>query len=430
MVTLARRRRFGRLVTEVRISRGARTEGLGDSQLRGVRQLPVGTGFVEKQATGADQDIGVRRQADQLGRAAGQLVDRQEGVTFLLGFRDREDRRGLGAPRRLGRDVGRQGDAVGAGEADPLDLREPVGVLVQDRHRAIAEAPVDRRRQMGQAVWGELDVEIADRPRGVPRVGGRGRLVCADTPQRAEDADRIGGDRAQHPLAVLVDQALGAGWADVPQRGQIGDPSLAVGGVERQGATGLQLPAVLRVRLPVPAHFGPVAGVQMGDRADQREALARVDLLHLEHRVAVVLGAKDHPQHLDRPGEGSRVGVEQGGCAVHAVKASGKNGGMGEAILFAVVASSALPLGALIAVWRPPPRAATAALLGFASGALITAVAFELFEKAFEHGGAWRAGIAFFAGATAFVLVDGWLERRKSRQQRAEGPSAWRCSPG
>ena len=93
---------------------------------------------------------------------------------------------------------------------------------------------------------------------------------------------------------------------------------------------------------------------------------------------------------------------------------------MGEAVLFAVVASIALPLGALIALWSPPPRAITAALLGFASGALITAVAFELFEKAFEHGGAWRAGLAFFAGATAFVLVDGWLERRTERR-RARG---------
>jgi ZIP family zinc transporter len=94
---------------------------------------------------------------------------------------------------------------------------------------------------------------------------------------------------------------------------------------------------------------------------------------------------------------------------------------MGEAILFAVVASSALPLGALIGVWSPPPRPVTAALLGFASGALITAVAFELFEKAFEHGGAWRAGAAFFAGATAFILVDGWLERRTERRRAREG---------
>jgi ZIP family zinc transporter len=94
---------------------------------------------------------------------------------------------------------------------------------------------------------------------------------------------------------------------------------------------------------------------------------------------------------------------------------------MGEAVLFAVVASSALPIGALIAVWAPPPRAVTAALLGFASGALITAVAFELFEKAFEQGGAWRAGIAFLGGATAFVLVDAWLERRQARQQARGG---------
>lgn len=93
---------------------------------------------------------------------------------------------------------------------------------------------------------------------------------------------------------------------------------------------------------------------------------------------------------------------------------------MGEAVLFAVVASAALPLGAAIGVWSPPRRAVTAALLGFASGALITAVAFELFEKAFDQGGAWRAGIAFFAGATAFIVVDGWLERRKERQ-RARG---------
>lgn len=94
---------------------------------------------------------------------------------------------------------------------------------------------------------------------------------------------------------------------------------------------------------------------------------------------------------------------------------------MAEVVVFAVIASSALPLGALIAIWIPPPRGVTAALLGFAAGALITAVAFELFEKAFEHGGAWRAGLAFAAGATAFVLIDSWLERRMARQRERGG---------
>ena len=94
---------------------------------------------------------------------------------------------------------------------------------------------------------------------------------------------------------------------------------------------------------------------------------------------------------------------------------------MGEAILFAVIASSALPLGALIGVRKPPPRTVTAALLGFASGALITAVAFELFAEAFEHGGAWRAGVAFLGGATAFIAVDSWLDRRQARRQAQGG---------
>jgi ZIP family zinc transporter len=77
-----------------------------------------------------------------------------------------------------------------------------------------------------------------------------------------------------------------------------------------------------------------------------------------------------------------------------------------------VIASGALPLGGWIGAWRPPSRRLTAALLAFASGALITAVAFELFEDAFEHGGAWRAGTAFFAGATVFIIADTWLDRR------------------
>lgn len=58
----------------------------------------------------------------------------------------------------------------------------------------------------------------------------------------------------------------------------------------------------------------------------------------------------------------------------------------------------------------------TAALLAFASGALITAVSFELFEDAFERGGAWRAGVAFFGGATVFIAVDGWLDRYTARR--------------
>jgi zinc transporter, ZIP family len=83
-----------------------------------------------------------------------------------------------------------------------------------------------------------------------------------------------------------------------------------------------------------------------------------------------------------------------------------------------VIGSAALPLGAWIGFWRPPSRRVTAALLGFASGALITAVAFELFEDAFRQD-AWRAGIAFAAGATVFIVADTWLDRHTERRSTA-----------
>ena len=82
------------------------------------------------------------------------------------------------------------------------------------------------------------------------------------------------------------------------------------------------------------------------------------------------------------------------------------------AILFGLAASSALVVGAIIGSFWDPPREVTGVLLAFASGALISALAFELFEDAYELGGAVRAGLALLAGAAAFVLADSWLDRR------------------
>lgn len=95
---------------------------------------------------------------------------------------------------------------------------------------------------------------------------------------------------------------------------------------------------------------------------------------------------------------------------------------MVEAVVFGVVASSALVAGSLVGCWWKAPDAVQGALLAFASGALITALAFDLFQDAFELGGAWRAGIGLFCGATVFIAVDAWLDRRMKR--RAERGAA------
>ena len=81
------------------------------------------------------------------------------------------------------------------------------------------------------------------------------------------------------------------------------------------------------------------------------------------------------------------------------------------AVLYGVAASSALVIGAALGTRWQPPRRLTGVLLAFASGALISALAFELFAEAFELDGAFTSGIGLLAGAVAFVAADSALDR-------------------
>ena len=93
---------------------------------------------------------------------------------------------------------------------------------------------------------------------------------------------------------------------------------------------------------------------------------------------------------------------------------------MGQAVLYGLAASSALVIGALIGSRFNPPQRLTGVLLAFASGALISALAFELFEEAFHLGGATRAGIGLLVGAVAFVVADSLLDRYVAGDESAE----------
>jgi ZIP family zinc transporter len=84
------------------------------------------------------------------------------------------------------------------------------------------------------------------------------------------------------------------------------------------------------------------------------------------------------------------------------------------AILYGLAASSALVIGAIVGTRWAAPKMVTGVLLAFASGALISALAFELFEEAFHLGGAVRSGLGLLAGAATFVAVDTALDRRIS----------------
>ena len=91
-----------------------------------------------------------------------------------------------------------------------------------------------------------------------------------------------------------------------------------------------------------------------------------------------------------------------------------------EAVLYGLAASSALVIGAFVGTRWDPPKQVTGVLLAFASGALISALAFELFEEAFHLGGAWRSGAGLLAGAATFVVTDSLLDKHVAGDPGAE----------
>src|SRR3712207_2887635 len=84
---------------------------------------------------------------------------------------------------------------------------------------------------------------------------------------------------------------------------------------------------------------------------------------------------------------------------------------MAESLVFGAIASSALVIGAFLGGRVQFPKRVLAAMLAFASGALITALAFELFEDSYEQGGLWRAALGLLAGAVVFTVISPRLDR-------------------
>src|SRR5215218_4118971 len=88
---------------------------------------------------------------------------------------------------------------------------------------------------------------------------------------------------------------------------------------------------------------------------------------------------------------------------------------MGQALVFGLLASSALVIGSILGAFWQVPRRIGGVLLAFASGTLISALAFELFPEAVHLGGLWPAGLGLIAGGLTFVVIntalDSWVAR-------------------
>jgi zinc transporter, ZIP family len=81
------------------------------------------------------------------------------------------------------------------------------------------------------------------------------------------------------------------------------------------------------------------------------------------------------------------------------------------ALLFGLAASSALVIGGVVGAYWKPPDWLVAIAIAFASGALVTALATDLFAEPLRTGGVLLAGIGLLAGAAVFVLADTLLDR-------------------
>ncbi len=86
---------------------------------------------------------------------------------------------------------------------------------------------------------------------------------------------------------------------------------------------------------------------------------------------------------------------------------------MAEAFLWGAIAASSLLLGGALAIWVSIGRRTLGLIMAFGSGVLISAVAYELVEEAFEtsHGDR-KVALGLFAGAAVFFLGDAWIDRQ------------------
>lgn len=99
-------------------------------------------------------------------------------------------------------------------------------------------------------------------------------------------------------------------------------------------------------------------------------------------------------------------------------------------MLWGLLASSSLVIGALIVMARPLPQRFVALIMAFGAGVLISAVAYDLVEDAFDHSNGWVLLTGLTAGAVTFyvgdLLIDrlGGADRKRSTGAQAGGAGA------
>ena len=92
-----------------------------------------------------------------------------------------------------------------------------------------------------------------------------------------------------------------------------------------------------------------------------------------------------------------------------------------QAGLWGLLAGSALLIGALAGYFLALPQRLVAAVMAFGSGVLISALAFELMDQAYDQGGFAATAEGFFSGAFVFTAANWLLARLGARNRKRSG---------
>lgn len=92
-----------------------------------------------------------------------------------------------------------------------------------------------------------------------------------------------------------------------------------------------------------------------------------------------------------------------------------------QAGFWGLVGGSALLLGALIGYFLRIPQRLIAAIMAFGAGVLISALAFELMDEAYQRGGFDSTAIGFVGGAFVYTLANWYLASRGGKHRKRSG---------
>jgi ZIP family zinc transporter len=92
-----------------------------------------------------------------------------------------------------------------------------------------------------------------------------------------------------------------------------------------------------------------------------------------------------------------------------------------QAGLWGLLGGSALIFGAAVAYLVALPQRVVAGVMALGAGVLISAVAFDLMDEAYQRGGFDSTALGFLGGAAAYTVANVFISRRGARHRKRSG---------